>query len=107
MSRLPVGLAGAVQLQSEHNEDRSAHGCGFATERARKPEAHGNTEIGTRTTWRRGFGALSLQRGHARLGIFLTATLWFLLVGPHAKMNFGLRRPEAEDVAAYIGTLAR
>jgi mono/diheme cytochrome c family protein len=29
------------------------------------------------------------------------------LVGPHAKMNFSLRRPEAEDVAAYIGTLAR
>jgi mono/diheme cytochrome c family protein len=33
--------------------------------------------------------------------------LVFALVGPHAKMNFSLRRPEAEDVAAYIGTLAR
>jgi mono/diheme cytochrome c family protein len=33
--------------------------------------------------------------------------LVFALVGPHAKMNFGLTRPEADDVAAYIGTLAR
>jgi mono/diheme cytochrome c family protein len=33
--------------------------------------------------------------------------LVFALVGPHAKMNFSLRRPEAEDVAAYIGTLAK
>ena len=32
--------------------------------------------------------------------------LVFALVGPHAKMNFSLRRPEAEDVAAYISTLA-
>jgi hypothetical protein len=32
--------------------------------------------------------------------------LVFALVGPHEKMNFGLRRPEAEDVAAYIATLA-
>ena len=32
--------------------------------------------------------------------------LVFALVGPHAKMNFSLRRPEAEDVAAYIATLA-
>jgi mono/diheme cytochrome c family protein len=30
----------------------------------------------------------------------------FALVGPHAKMNFGLRRPEADDVAEYIGSLA-
>ena len=29
------------------------------------------------------------------------------LMGPHAKMNFSLRRPEAADIAAYIGTLAR
>jgi mono/diheme cytochrome c family protein len=29
----------------------------------------------------------------------------YALVGPHQKMNFVLRRPEAEDVAAYIGTL--
>ncbi len=29
------------------------------------------------------------------------------LVGPHRKMNFSLRRRDAEDVAAYIGTLAR
>jgi mono/diheme cytochrome c family protein len=32
--------------------------------------------------------------------------LVFALVGPHAKMNFSLNRPEAEDVAAYISTLA-
>ena len=32
--------------------------------------------------------------------------LVFALVGPHQKMNFGLRRIEAEDVAAYISTLA-
>jgi mono/diheme cytochrome c family protein len=31
----------------------------------------------------------------------------FALVGPHQKMNFGLRRPEADDVAAYIATLGR
>jgi mono/diheme cytochrome c family protein len=29
------------------------------------------------------------------------------LMGPHAKMNFSLRRSDAEDIAAYIGTLAR
>lgn len=29
------------------------------------------------------------------------------LMGPHAKMNFSLRRSDAENVAAYIGTLAR
>ena len=29
------------------------------------------------------------------------------LVGPHAKMNFALSRPEANDVAAYIQSLAR
>jgi len=29
------------------------------------------------------------------------------LMGPHAKMNFSLRRPDAEDIAAYIGTLAQ
>jgi mono/diheme cytochrome c family protein len=29
------------------------------------------------------------------------------LVGPHARMNFALSRPEANDVAAYIRTLAR
>jgi mono/diheme cytochrome c family protein len=29
------------------------------------------------------------------------------LMGPHAKMNFSLRRPDAEDIAAYVGTLAR
>ena len=32
--------------------------------------------------------------------------LVFALVGPHEKMNFSLRRPEADDVAAYISTLA-
>jgi mono/diheme cytochrome c family protein len=29
-------------------------------------------------------------------------SLVFALMGPHAKMNFGLTRPEANDVAAYI-----
>jgi hypothetical protein len=29
------------------------------------------------------------------------------LMGPHAKMNFSLRRSDAEDIAAYIGTLER
>jgi mono/diheme cytochrome c family protein len=29
------------------------------------------------------------------------------LMGPHRKMNFSLRRSDAEDVAAYIGTLRR
>jgi mono/diheme cytochrome c family protein len=29
------------------------------------------------------------------------------LVGPHARMNFALSRPEANDVAAYIQSLAR
>ena len=33
--------------------------------------------------------------------------LVFALVGPHRKMNFGLTRPEADDVAAYIATLAK
>jgi mono/diheme cytochrome c family protein len=32
--------------------------------------------------------------------------LVFALVGPHAKMNFSLNRREADDVAAYISTLA-
>jgi mono/diheme cytochrome c family protein len=29
------------------------------------------------------------------------------LMGPHAKMNFGLRRPDALNIAAYIATLAK
>jgi mono/diheme cytochrome c family protein len=29
------------------------------------------------------------------------------LIGPHAKMNFRVTRPEANDIAAYIVTLAR
>jgi mono/diheme cytochrome c family protein len=29
------------------------------------------------------------------------------LMGPHAKMNFSLPRSEADDIAAYIRTLAR
>jgi|SRR5215467_4696178 len=33
--------------------------------------------------------------------------LVFNLMGPHSKMNFSLRRTDAEDIAAYIGTLAR
>ena len=38
---------------------------------------------------------------------FNSDDLIFALVGPHAKMNFGLTRPDADDVAAYIATLAR
>jgi mono/diheme cytochrome c family protein len=38
---------------------------------------------------------------------FDTEALVFNLVGPHAKMNFALSRPEANDVAAYIQSLAR
>ena len=33
--------------------------------------------------------------------------LVYALTGPHAKMNFSLRGREADDVAAYIATLAR
>ena len=33
--------------------------------------------------------------------------LVFNLMGPHAKMNFSLRRSDAQDIAAYISTLAR
>src|SRR5215468_6833370 len=36
---------------------------------------------------------------------FNSDALVFALVGPHAKMNFGLTRPEADNVAAYIATL--
>jgi mono/diheme cytochrome c family protein len=38
---------------------------------------------------------------------FDTEAIAFNLVGPHAKMNFALTRPEANDVAAYIQSLAR
>jgi mono/diheme cytochrome c family protein len=38
---------------------------------------------------------------------FDSDALVFALIGPHAKMNFGLTQPEATDVAAYIATLAR
>ena len=38
---------------------------------------------------------------------FDSDVLVFNLMGPHAKMNFSLRRTDAEDIAAYIGTLAR
>ena len=38
---------------------------------------------------------------------FDTEALVFNLVGPHAKMNFALSRPEANDVAAYIASLAK
>jgi mono/diheme cytochrome c family protein len=33
--------------------------------------------------------------------------LVFHLLEPHPKMNFSLTRPEANDVAAYMGTLFR
>jgi mono/diheme cytochrome c family protein len=38
---------------------------------------------------------------------FDTDALVFNLVGPHSKMNFALSRPEANDIAAYIQSLAR
>jgi cytochrome c len=38
---------------------------------------------------------------------FNADTIVFALVGPHRRMNFGLTRPEADDVAAYIATLAK
>jgi mono/diheme cytochrome c family protein len=38
---------------------------------------------------------------------FDTEALIFNLVGPHRKMNFALSRPEANDIAAYIQSLAR
>jgi mono/diheme cytochrome c family protein len=38
---------------------------------------------------------------------FDSEALVFNLVGPHAKMNFALSRPEANDIAAYIQSLAR
>jgi mono/diheme cytochrome c family protein len=38
---------------------------------------------------------------------FDTEALVFNLVGPHRKMNFALSRPEANDIAAYIQSLAR
>jgi mono/diheme cytochrome c family protein len=34
-------------------------------------------------------------------------SLVLALAGPHAKMNFSLRKSDADDVAAYIATLAR
>jgi len=38
---------------------------------------------------------------------FDTEALVFNLVGPHRKMHFALSRPEANDSAAYIQSLAR
>jgi mono/diheme cytochrome c family protein len=38
---------------------------------------------------------------------FDAEALVFNLVGPHPKMNFALSRPEANDIAAYIQSLAR
>ena len=38
---------------------------------------------------------------------FDTEALVSNLVGPHRKMNFSLSHPEANDIAAYIQTLAR
>jgi cytochrome c len=38
---------------------------------------------------------------------FNADALVFALVGPHRKMNFGLTRPDADDVAAYIASLAK
>jgi mono/diheme cytochrome c family protein len=38
---------------------------------------------------------------------FDASALAFSLLGPHPKMNFALSQRDAEDVAAYIGTLAR
>lgn len=38
---------------------------------------------------------------------FNADALVFALVGPHRRMNFGLTRGEADDMAAYIATLAK
>jgi mono/diheme cytochrome c family protein len=43
----------------------------------------------------------------ARKFDFSSDRLVFHLLEPHPKMNFALTRPEANDVAAYMGTLAR
>jgi mono/diheme cytochrome c family protein len=43
----------------------------------------------------------------ARKFDFNADRLAFHLLEPHPKMNFPLTRPEANDVAAYMGTLAR
>jgi len=43
----------------------------------------------------------------ARAFDFNSDRLVFRLLEPHPKMNFALTRPEADDVAAYMGTLAR
>jgi mono/diheme cytochrome c family protein len=43
----------------------------------------------------------------ARKSDFNPDRLVFRLLEPHPKMNFALTRPEANDVAAYMGTLAR
>lgn len=42
----------------------------------------------------------------ARKSDFDPDRLVFRLLEPHRKMNFALTRPEANDVAAYMGTLA-
>jgi mono/diheme cytochrome c family protein len=46
---------------------------------------------------------LAIGRKHG----FDTEALVFNLVGPHSKMNFALSPPEANDIAAYIQSLAR
>jgi len=38
---------------------------------------------------------------------FNSDSLIVALMGPHAKMNFSLRGRDADDIAAYIVTLAR
>jgi mono/diheme cytochrome c family protein len=43
----------------------------------------------------------------ARKFDFNADMLVFHLLEPHPKMNFALTRPEANDVAAYMGTLER
>jgi hypothetical protein len=43
----------------------------------------------------------------ARKFNFDTDMLVFHLLDPHPKMNFALTRREANDVAAYMSTLAR
>jgi mono/diheme cytochrome c family protein len=43
----------------------------------------------------------------ARKFNFNADMLVFHLLEPHPKMNFALTRPEANDVAAYMSTLAR
>jgi mono/diheme cytochrome c family protein len=38
---------------------------------------------------------------------FDVTKIGFAILGPHPRMNFSPRRADADDIAAYIGTLSR